>query len=491
MQNVESAFQLYYNFVKSWETLMNNGEALFPKRVNEILNTLDQTFEAKQSEVATKLYSIVRDKLLQQDTFKKLFYTYEELKKPDEWSSYFSTFLYALIFVAIFTSYFEIIVSNTVSIVISAVIFGFMTAYKYKNKSAKIEKLKNSIVDSVGSLSDDPDIISNVSIEFGNIVSNVENELATVKGNLIEFYQQEQIDLPNDIQHAFLSASLRFEQFTWALLKTTVDLTKMVACKKILNCDYLGHPVSMPLGKLFHTFAVPVEEAKKLGNFLIKSDYFVRSEQVCQIDRHGYCYVFRYFSPFSETAKHKECELADALSVNIFNGLPVVVYWCDTLSKGVRKFENIKVSKEQPILEKQSLKNPSKLKLLFPLADPRYELAGKLLESMIAVASIDAKIGEKELETLISFSCQLKECFFKDLDIRSIFEFLILEIEPISTSFKLNLLGVNGVYFSKAMETKMKGKFLADFKRMINADGKVTENESKCFEILEKTILPS
>lgn len=110
----------------------------------------------------------------------------------------------------------------------------------------------------------------------------------------------------------------------------------------------------------------------------------------------------------------------------------------------------------------------------------------KLLETMVIISSIDGKIGECELESLIQFTCRLEEVFSGDT--KPIFKELIATFPPMDIDTKFRLLNENGILFQKVYSAEFIQEFIASFKKIIMADGKVTENEAKAIEILRHSV---
>lgn len=113
----------------------------------------------------------------------------------------------------------------------------------------------------------------------------------------------------------------------------------------------------------------------------------------------------------------------------------------------------------------------------------RFSLNRRLLEAMVILASIDGRIGESELETLIGFTCHLG----KDVagfEARPLFEALVIEVQALDDDTRLLRLREHGELFRKAYSDTFNRSFLADFESMITADGKITGKEAAAFGIL-------
>jgi hypothetical protein len=93
-------------------------------------------------------------------------------------------------------------------------------------------------------------------------------------------------------------------------------------------------------GQLFYTSAVTKQEAEKLGNYLIKQDFFDGNSKTMQLNKSGDTYELRMVikkgvdqdSDFIDGIK----EFNNEISKNVFSSAPVETHLCDEKLKTIR-----------------------------------------------------------------------------------------------------------------------------------------------------------
>ena len=94
-----------------------------------------------------------------------------------------------------------------------------------------------------------------------------------------------------------------------------------------------GKKLEFNKGELYYTSNVTEEEAKKLGNFLVKEEFFNGDKKSVQLDKANGTYEFRMVTQKGKENDPQMADLAKAfaqqMSKDLFGGAETVVHLCD------------------------------------------------------------------------------------------------------------------------------------------------------------------
>lgn len=119
-------------------------------------------------------------------------------------------------------------------------------------------------------------------------------------------------------------------------MKKSILLT-MVCCLltgSMLGCSSKGTKLEYNGSELYYTKNVTEAEAKKLGDFLVKGEFFGDNKGTVQLDKSGETYQFRIVVREGLDKDEKYLAVvpsfANELSKNVFNGSKVEIHLCDS-----------------------------------------------------------------------------------------------------------------------------------------------------------------
>lgn len=125
-------------------------------------------------------------------------------------------------------------------------------------------------------------------------------------------------------------------------MKRTI-LLPMICCLLtgfMLGCSSYGTKLVFNGSDLFYTKNVTEAEAKKLGDYLVKSEFFGANKGTVQLDKSGDTYQFRMVVKEGVVIDELPVPLfktiATELSKNVFNGAKVEVHLCDANLKTIK-----------------------------------------------------------------------------------------------------------------------------------------------------------
>lgn len=100
-----------------------------------------------------------------------------------------------------------------------------------------------------------------------------------------------------------------------------------------LACNQYGTKLEFNGGELYYTDKVSEQEAKKLGEYLVKQEFFDGREKTVQLDKSGSTYQFRMVvqkeKQNDEATKEMMKTFAGQLSDDVFGGAATEVHMCD------------------------------------------------------------------------------------------------------------------------------------------------------------------
>ena len=110
-----------------------------------------------------------------------------------------------------------------------------------------------------------------------------------------------------------------------------------------LACNQYGEKLEYNGGELYYTKNVTEAEAKKLGEYLVKQEFFDGKEKTIQLDKNGGTYQFRMVVMKEKQDDEASMEIfkafAEQMSADVFNNAPVELHVCN------EKLETLKVVK--------------------------------------------------------------------------------------------------------------------------------------------------
>lgn len=134
------------------------------------------------------------------------------------------------------------------------------------------------------------------------------------------------------------SHSLSRDVFDGAKVEVHVCDEKMNTLK-VLSGD-LGKELTFNGSQLFYTSEVTEEQAKKLGDYLVKDGYFQGEPKTAQLDKKDGVFQVRLVVK-EEVVNDKEYEsivkvFREQIQRNVFNGEPTEIHYCDEFMDTVR-----------------------------------------------------------------------------------------------------------------------------------------------------------
>ena len=107
-----------------------------------------------------------------------------------------------------------------------------------------------------------------------------------------------------------------------------------------LACNQYGEKLEFNGGDLYYTKNVTEAEAKKLGEYLVKQEFFDGKEKTVQLDKEGGTYQFRMVVIKEKRNDDSTLEIfktfASQISKDVFNDAPVELHVCDENLKTVK-----------------------------------------------------------------------------------------------------------------------------------------------------------
>ncbi len=107
-----------------------------------------------------------------------------------------------------------------------------------------------------------------------------------------------------------------------------------------LACNQYGTKLEYNGGEVYYTDKVTETEAKKLGEYLVKEEFFDGKPKTVQLDKAGAVYQFRMVVQKEKQSDEQTMELmkvfAGQLSSDVFNDAPVEMHVCDESLKTIR-----------------------------------------------------------------------------------------------------------------------------------------------------------
>jgi hypothetical protein len=104
-----------------------------------------------------------------------------------------------------------------------------------------------------------------------------------------------------------------------------------------LACSGYGTKLMFNGGELYYTKNVTEADAKRLGDYLLKEQFFDGKEKTVQLDKEGSAYQFRMVvlpEKQNDPATIESMkDVAKELSTNVFNNTPTEVHMCDNQLK--------------------------------------------------------------------------------------------------------------------------------------------------------------
>lgn len=122
------------------------------------------------------------------------------------------------------------------------------------------------------------------------------------------------------------------------ILSTILVLTVLMAVG--LACSSYGTKLDFNNGELYYTDNVTETDAKKLGDYLVKSGFFGGKKVTVQLDKSGATYQFRMV--VMPEKQNDEATLilmkafAGEISEEVFGGAPTELHICDDQLKTIK-----------------------------------------------------------------------------------------------------------------------------------------------------------
>ena len=121
-------------------------------------------------------------------------------------------------------------------------------------------------------------------------------------------------------------------------ITTILILTVLMAVG--LACSSYGTKLDFNNGELYYTDNVTESDAKKLGEYLVKSGFFDGKKLTVQLDKSGSTYQFRMVVVKEKQNDEATIELmksfAGEISEDVFNDAPTELHICDDQLKTIR-----------------------------------------------------------------------------------------------------------------------------------------------------------
>ena len=122
------------------------------------------------------------------------------------------------------------------------------------------------------------------------------------------------------------------------ILSTILVLTVLMAVG--LACSSYGTKLDFNNGELYYTDNVTEADAKKLGEYLVKSGFFGGKKVTVQLDKSGATYQFRMVVMPEKQSDEATLILMKAfageISEEVFGGAPTELHICDDQLKTVK-----------------------------------------------------------------------------------------------------------------------------------------------------------
>jgi preprotein translocase subunit SecF len=107
-----------------------------------------------------------------------------------------------------------------------------------------------------------------------------------------------------------------------------------------LACSGHGTKIEYNGGELYYTDNVTEAEAKKLGDYLVKQEFFDGKPKSVQIEKSGSTYQFRMVVVPEKQNDESTLQIfkafAKQLSTDVFNGAPTELHVCDEQLKTLK-----------------------------------------------------------------------------------------------------------------------------------------------------------
>lgn len=108
----------------------------------------------------------------------------------------------------------------------------------------------------------------------------------------------------------------------------------------MLACASYGKRLEFNQGELYYTSAVTEDEAKNLGNYLVKVGYFADKKVAVQLDKSGDTYQVRFVvqkgGENNQEAIAAFKELVNMISKDVFKGAKTEIHLCDDSLKTIK-----------------------------------------------------------------------------------------------------------------------------------------------------------
>ena len=121
-------------------------------------------------------------------------------------------------------------------------------------------------------------------------------------------------------------------------ITTFLILTVLMAVG--LACSSYGTKLEYNGGELYYTDNVTEADAKKLGEYLVKSGFFEGKKLTVQLDKSASTYQFRMVVVAEKQNDEATATLlktfAEEISEDVFNGAPTELHICDDQLKTIR-----------------------------------------------------------------------------------------------------------------------------------------------------------
>jgi hypothetical protein len=121
---------------------------------------------------------------------------------------------------------------------------------------------------------------------------------------------------------------------------TTLTIISFLFLCTMLGCNSFGKRLEFNKGELYYTSAVTEDEAKNLGNYLVKIGYFADKQVTVQLDKSGDTYQVKFV--IQEGGEKNEEAIAsfklivNLISKEVFNGAKVEVHLCNDKLKTIK-----------------------------------------------------------------------------------------------------------------------------------------------------------
>ena len=121
---------------------------------------------------------------------------------------------------------------------------------------------------------------------------------------------------------------------------TTLTIISFLFLCTMLGCKSYGKRLEFNKDEVYYTSAVTEDEAKNLGNYLVKIEYFTGQKYTVQLDKSDDTYQARFVVQpgieNNEEALPAFKRLVNQLSKDVFNGAKVEIHLCDSKLKTLK-----------------------------------------------------------------------------------------------------------------------------------------------------------